>query len=130
MQFPQVFSFARNKNITVHKAFSFNDISVMFTLPVSQVAYEQMAVIQQKMEISHLDESIKDVWTYQEGSSSFKLGKAYRRLLGYQQTDPALTWIWKLACQPKHKVFARLLIKDRLSTRNILRRKQMNIASF
>jgi len=44
MQFPQAFSFARNKNITVHKAFSFNDISIMFALPVSQVTYEQMAV--------------------------------------------------------------------------------------
>jgi hypothetical protein len=67
----------------------------MFNLPVSQVAYEQMAVIQQKMEVLHLDGSIKDVWTYQGGSTSFKSGNAYRRLLGHQQTEPALTWIWK-----------------------------------
>jgi len=129
-QYPQAFSFARNKNITARKAFRFNDIAAMFNLPVSQVAYEQMASIQQKMEVLQLDDRTKDVWTYQGGASSFKPGNAYKRLLGHQQSEPALNWIWKSACQPKHKVFAWLLLKDRLSTRNILRRKQMNIASF
>lgn len=33
-------------------------------------------------------------------------------------------------CQPKHKVFFWLLIKDRLSTRNLLRRRNMPLDSY
>ena len=37
---------------------------------------------------------------------------------------------WDCFCQPKHKVFFWLLIKDRLSTRNILRRRNMHLPSY
>ena len=43
---------------------------------------------------------------------------------------PVFNWIWASPCQPKHKVFFWLLLKDRLSTRNILRRKHMAIDSY
>jgi len=43
---------------------------------------------------------------------------------------PMFKWIWKNPCQPKHKVFFWLLLKDRLGTRNILRRKCMVIDSY
>jgi hypothetical protein len=39
-------------------------------------------------------------------------------------------WLWKSKCQPKHKVFFWLLLKDRLNTRNILKRKNMQLDSF
>lgn len=38
--------------------------------------------------------------------------------------------LWKSCCQLKHKVFFWLLLKDRLSTRNILKRKNMNLESY
>lgn len=37
---------------------------------------------------------------------------------------------WKSSCQHKHKVFFWLLVQDRLSTLNILKRKNQQIASF
>lgn len=125
-QFPQAFSFAKNKNITVRKAFSHVDITELFNLPVSQIAFDQLAIIQQKMNDVNLQQDSKDIWTYTNGTSTFKSGKAYKKLQGHHYIDPVFKCLWKSACQPKHKVFCWLLLKDRLSTKNILRRKQMD----
>ena len=38
-------------------------------------------------------------------------------------------WLWKNCCQHKHKVFFWLLLKDRLSTRDLLGRKGMILQS-
>lgn len=48
------------------------------------------------------------------------------RILG-SVVNPAF---WKCPSQPKHKVFFWLLLKDRLSTRNILRRRNMVIENY
>ena len=45
-------------------------------------------------------------------------------------SSPAFKWLWKSSCQNKHKVFFWLLLKDRLSTRNLLRRKTMVLDSY
>ena len=40
------------------------------------------------------------------------------------------TWLWRSYCHNKHKVFFWLLIKDRLSTRELLRRKNMDLQDY
>lgn len=47
-----------------------------------------------------------------------------------QIVHPAFKWIWKSACQWKHKVFFWLLLKDRLSTRNLLKRRNMALDDY
>jgi hypothetical protein len=42
----------------------------------------------------------------------------------------AFKWLWKSSVQKKHKVFFWLMLKDRLSTRNILRRRNQVIPSY
>ena len=101
----------------------------MFNLPLSQEAFDQMMSIQQIMAGTHLGDDY-DVWSYSGGSVKFKSAAAYKKLLGHQEIDPAFKWIWKSYCQPKHKVFCWLLLKDRLSTRNILRRRKMELESY
>lgn len=49
---------------------------------------------------------------------------------GYQQVHVAFKWPWKIFCQPKHKVFFWLLLQEKFSTRNILRRRQMFLESY
>lgn len=128
--FPQAFSFAQNKLITVSKAFDQEDFTNLFSLPLSQIAYSQVQVIQQKMDTFALEEHTNDSWTYYGGAHNFKSANAYKLLSGHQIIDPAYKWLWKSPCQPKHKVFFWLLMSDRLSTRNILRRKNMALESF
>jgi hypothetical protein len=56
--------------------------------------------------------------------------KAYKHLLGYRFVHPCFSLLWKSTAQKKHKVFFWLLLKDRLSTRNILRCKNRALTSY
>lgn len=82
------------------------------------------------MDSTVLDELNNDVWPYFGGSAKFKPAVAYRKMLVHNEIDPAFRWAWRSYCQPKHKVFYWLLLKDRLSTRNILKRKHMALDSY
>ena len=130
LRFPQAFSYAKNKNITVRKACSHSNINELFNMPISQQAFEQLEYLQREMDNLHLDSHNKDVWSYSGGNVKFQSAKSYRKLLGHQFVDPSFKWLWRSVCQPKHKVFFWLLLNDRLSTRNILRRKQMDLQTF
>jgi len=129
-QFPQAYSFARNKSITLQAAQASEQLTNIFSLPLSQQAFQQMQSIQQILNERGSQDQNKDEWHYFDTHSKFKAAKAYKKLLGQQVIDPAHRWLWKSYCQPKHKVFFWLLLKDRLSTRNLLRRKQMELQSF
>jgi hypothetical protein len=97
------------------------DISQLFQLPLSDEAFDQVLLLAQALEdlqISYLE----DVWSYSWGTS-LSPKRAYLHLIGSRQFHPSFKWLWKASAQKQHKVFFWLLLKDRLSTRNILRRK-------
>ena len=51
-------------------------------------------------------------------------------MTGHKVTHIAFKWLWNSACQNKHKVFFWLLMHDRLSTRELLKRKNMALPSY
>ena len=63
------------------------------------------------------------------GSPFFSSSRAYKQLTGHANVPPAFKWLCKNCCQHKHKVFFWLLLKDRLSTRDLLGRKGMVLQS-
>ena len=63
------------------------------------------------------------------GFTFFSCAKAYKQLTGHAFAPPPFKWLWQKHCQHKHKVFFWLLLKDRLSTRDLLRRKGMELQS-
>lgn len=88
-----------------------------------------MQNIQQLIDSWDLNEE-NDKWIYSWGSGIFASAKVYKILVGHSEVHLTFKWLWKSNCQPKHKVFFWLLVKDRLSTRNILRRKNMHLDSY
>ena len=71
-----------------------------------------------------------DWWSYiWESRPFFSSSKAYRNL-GHAQVHHSFQWTWNSSCQNKHKVFFWILLKDSLSTRNILRRKIIFFHSY
>jgi hypothetical protein len=70
-----------------------------------------------------------DLWKYTWGNSMFSTSKASKTLIGVRSTHPIYHWIWKSKCQLKHKVFLWLLLQDRLSTRDLMRRRNMELDS-
>ena len=81
--------------------------------------------------MSSLQDSSKfDIWSYIWGSAYFSSSKAYIHLIGHKVTYAAFKWLWKSACQNKHKVFLWLLLNNRLSTKEMLKRRNMAIPSY
>lgn len=115
--------------ISVNKAFNLSSTSSLLTIPLSQEAYDQFLTLLQIMTNTTLSDS-SDTWRICAGSGNYSSAVIYRRLIGHQHTEPVYKWCWKSYCQPKHKVFCWLLIKDRLNTRNMLRRKHMNLQTY
>jgi hypothetical protein len=70
---------------------------------------------------------LRDQWCYIWGSTRYSSVKVYN--LPYKQIQPPqyFLWLWKSRCSNKLRVFAWLLLMDRLHTRNILRRKKLKI---
>ena len=101
----------------------------MFQLPLSQTAYLHMQNIEQMIDSLTLNDE-DDKWTYSQGSGVFASTKVYKILVGHSEIRPSYKWLWKSNCQPKHNIFFWLLIKDRLSTRNILKRRNMHLDSY
>jgi hypothetical protein len=47
-----------------------------------------------------------------------------------RHTPEIFSWIWKPACQVKHKFFFWMVLLDRLNRRNLLARKNFNLPSY
>jgi hypothetical protein len=125
--FPELFSFAKNQNVTLQKDKEMLNISDLLYLPISQVA--------QLLQLANLIQTVPrgdeyDIWTYIWGAPFFASMKAYKHLLGYRFVHPYYTWLQKSAAQKKHKVFFFLLLKDRLIIRNILHHKNRVLPSY
>lgn len=127
--FPELFSFAKNKTLSFQKATSTVPFHSHFHLSLSEEALDQMELLQNLIN-SQQTSSEADWWSYIWGTSFFSSQKAYKNLVGHAQVHPCFKWLWKSCCQNKHKVFFWLLLKDRLSTRNILRRRSMTLDSY
>lgn len=81
------------------------------------------------MESIHLSQN-NDKWTYAWGSPLFVSSKAYSHLLGSVTVSPVYKWLWNSSCMPKRKVSFWLAMKDRLSTKELLKRRNMALPSY
>ena len=95
-----------------------------FHLPLSVQAHNLFLQLSQILQNLNLSDD-QDQWAYIWGSRIFSVSKAYKALIGHRQIHPIYNWIWKSRCQMKHKVFFWLLLKDRLSTRDLLQRNMV-----
>jgi len=76
------------------------------------------------------DESTADTWSYATGNAAFSSKATYKLLIGVKEASPLFSWIWKSSTLGKHKFFFWLLLRDRLNTRNMLRRKHMHLDDY
>jgi hypothetical protein len=127
--FPELLSFARNPVITLQAAINKPLFLSNFFLPLSAQAHVQQQqlsiLISNRPAVGDLD-----LWSYSWGNAKFSTAKAYKALVGSRPTHPAFLWIWRSKCQMKHKVFFWLLLKDRLSTRDLLQRQHLELDSY
>jgi hypothetical protein len=128
-KFPELFSFVKNTNLFVKEAKELYQFASFFHLPISEQAYDQYLELQVVWEQIALS-NVYGRWRYIWGSDSYSSQKAYRHFMGQMQVHPIYKHLWKSKCQPKHRVFYRLWLKNKLNTRDVLRRKNMTLESY
>ena len=128
INYPHLFSFVKTKNISVNFARNAGPETLLH-LPLSPLAAAQLIELAQDLNSLPIIEE-QDIWSYIWGSPFFSTSKAYTHLTGHMPTHPFFRWLWKASCQNKHKLFFWLLLQHRLSTRDLLRRRNMNLPSY
>jgi hypothetical protein len=124
--YPKLFSYAKNRVISVSATASVPLVQDLFHLPLSNEAYLQFQQLSVTLQSLHLDLG-KDDWHFTWGSSSFHSKRIYKFLIGHRAIHPAYKWLWQSCCQNKRKFFFWLILKDRLSTRGLLKRRNMHL---
>jgi hypothetical protein len=129
LEFPELFSFAKADGISFKKALSHPQLIQNFHVPLTTQAHQQF----QQLSVNLLQlqpQGDKDQWFYAWGGADFKASRAYKHIIGHGPVHPLFLTIWNSKCQMKHKVFFWLLLKDRLSTRELLNRRSMALESY
>jgi hypothetical protein len=127
-KFSCLYSYAKEEDISVADIYNSSNVSQIFHLPLSPEAFNQYQEIQVIIRNLNITQQDNDIWTFKWGDkySSRKYYKFVHRLI-----DPPtpFIWIWKSKLWPKLKVFVWLLLSDRLNTRNMLKRRHLNIGN-
>jgi hypothetical protein len=80
----------------------------------------QQGMVTQPLSLSH------DIWTYNWGDS-YLPSKQYALAHAHLVVLAVFKWLWKSSCMMKNKVFAWLLLNDRLNTRDLLIRRNWKV---
>jgi hypothetical protein len=123
-KFPRLFSFAKNKKISVAQFLTNNTLAQQFHLPLSVQAFQEYQELQELIQQIQFPQQGSDSWSYIWGNSNYTASKFYHLSYKHVQPPKAFTWIWDSKCANKIRVFTWLLLMDRLNVRNILRRKK------
>lgn len=128
LHFPELYSFCRNRLITLKTVVDQPLLQDLFHLPLTPEAFHQFQQLEHSVQNIQLQHS-PDLWSYSWGSF-FSSTKAYRLLSRHRHVHRCYSWLWRSACQAKRKVFFWLLLKDRINTRHLLHRRAMYLEDY
>jgi hypothetical protein len=124
-RFPRLFSYVLNNQTSAAEVFCVDDITTQFYLPLSVIAYRELQSLEDLMQFNKPNEQ-NDVWSYSWGEK-YTSAKFYDRIYEHIKVPSVYKWLWKSACTMKIKVFAWLLLSDRLNTRDLLKRRHWRV---
>ena len=119
----------QNLQISINKPRNAKGPESLFHLPLFYLAVQQLLEISQNLNVLPTSDE-KDLWSYIWGSPFYSTSKAYTHLTGHLPVHPLYWTLGKSSCQNKHKVFFWLLLRDRLNTRELIRRRNMHLPSY
>ena len=115
-QYPELFSFAINKEITLGNVQQLEDLSQLFNRPLSLEAFNQFNVIEGII-MNKSSTADRDYWYTGGISTKFSSMKLYKVIMGPSTAHVIFKKLWNTACRLRHKIFFWLLLHDRISTR-------------
>ena len=124
-RFARLHSFALDDDLSVADVFAAQDLADLFYLPLSTQAFEEFGLLRDAIVSNPLLDQ-KDIWVYEWGDS-FRSINYYNLRHAHMVVPSVYRWIWSSACIMKTKMFAWLLLSDRLNTRDMLKRRHWNV---
>jgi hypothetical protein len=101
------------------------DILSLFYRPLSTQAFQELIELQNLMQENPVSTE-KDRWQYCWGDV-YSAKAFYDQIHAHIQVPSVYAWLWKSSCMMKTKVFAWLLLSDRLNTKDLLKRRHWNV---
>ena len=124
--FPRAFSFCTNEDESVGTVLMATDPAMLFHLPLSTQARQEVREIQQRSRHVVPERDSADSWVCTLGGK-FSASKYYNHYFRETIADEAFLWLWKAKSPIKFKLFGWLLLVDRLNTRNMLKRRHYTV---
>ena len=122
-RFQRLFSFVIDDKVSVREVINTLDMSELFYLPLSPEAMAELTTVHAGLLDLNADEQIHDSWSWTPGKGIFSVKSYYTVMHAHMATDTPAKWIWESKATMKIKVFAWLMLNDRLNTRDMLVRR-------
>lgn len=100
-KYPELLSFAINRNITLRQA-RLDNPQEMFHTPLSEEAFQQLHCLNASL-ADHPNNNQQDRWLCLEGSHLYSYQRAYKHMVGEACTHYVYSLMWRTKCQPKQK---------------------------
>jgi hypothetical protein len=103
-KFPQLYSFALNKNISLI-TFCSREVLDHFWTPPSPEASSQLQELQILLQQIQVNPSKSDKWSYIWNNEEFISRKAYLQIIGINNVSSIFKWMWKSCSRGNHNFF-------------------------
>ena len=127
VQYPRLHSFAMDPNISVKKIMQTDDLSMLFHLPLSPQAFQELVTMQLQLQMVPYDSNTSDTWSFSWGNSQYTSRRFYQLAFKHLILPNTFKWVWKSKCTPRLKFFAWLILMDRLNTKDMLQRRNFHV---
>jgi hypothetical protein len=127
-RFPRLFSYSLDDKLSVRDFLLTPNKSELFELPLSQQAYHELIALEVVLDQCQVHEGISDSWSTVWKGGVFSSQSYYKHCFSSLPDVGIFKWIWRSRVILRIKVFAWLLVSDRLNTKDMLRRRNWNIA--
>jgi hypothetical protein len=128
-EFPRLHSFALNNQLSVKEMFQCTNRAELFYRPLSQQAFEEYNRMQNIIGSISLDPVKNDVWETIWKDGVYTANLYYKHCYINVTSSKIYSWIWKCRVLLRIKVFAWLLVSDRLNTKDMLRRRHWTVTN-
>jgi hypothetical protein len=125
-KYPRLASFAKTNGISVFEVMQAEDLDTLFMLPLSVEAIDELEALQLQLHQMEYDQDNVDKWVPMWGSK-YTSRKYYTHVFSSVEAHLVFKVIWQSRCTPRVKIFAWLILVDRLNTEDMLQRRNLNI---
>ncbi|XP_073360718.1 uncharacterized protein [Aegilops tauschii subsp. strangulata] len=127
IRFPGLFSYVKDPWITAKEFLDSHDMFQHFHLPLSSQAFDDLTTLQSLLGGHNRAPGSKDIWFWNETAKGYSPKLFYSHTFASESFNPLTSWIWKSSCTMKIKVFAWMLIMDRLNTKDMVERRHWHL---